>query len=59
MMKVITGEVFNTSFGKIIAYNEQHLVISVGEPISFNGGNYVVKEIIPPTKPDGLWSLCV
>ncbi len=59
MMKVITGEIFETSAGTMIIYNEQQVSISVGEKIVFNNDVYLVKEIIPPSNPHGKWSLRV
>lgn len=59
MMKVITGKLFNTSFGKVLVHNEQGEKISVGERISYDNQIYAVKGIIPPTKIDGKWALSV
>lgn len=58
-MKVITGKMFNTSFGKIIVHNEQTEKLFVGESVVYNGDTLQIKNIIPPTKPDGKWSLSV
>lgn len=59
MMKVVTGKLFNTTFGKVLVHNEQAERISVGERISHNNETYTVKEIMPPTKIDGKWALAV
>ena len=58
-MRVITGEIFNTSFGKILVHNEQDEIISVGEKVSCDNKLYTVMKIMPPTKFDGKWSLVV
>ena len=57
MMRVITGEIFNTSHGMIIVHNEQNLDISAGDVIRFNGQDYKVKRLIPPTTPNSKWSI--
>ena len=59
MMKVVTGNMFNTSFGKILVHNEQNEKFVVGEKINHEGNTLEIKNIIPPTKPDGKWSLVV
>lgn len=59
MMKVITGKMFNTAFGKIIVYNEQSFLISNGERVNFDGITVTVKKVIAPTKPGEKWSVLV
>lgn len=59
MMRVITGTMYNLSNGKTIVYNEQNDRFSVGDKVSYEGEIYTIKAIVPPSKPDGKWSLCV
>lgn len=59
MTKVITGKLFNTSFGKVIVQNDTDVVVSVGETVLFCGAMYSVKDIIPPTKPEGKFSIVI
>ena len=58
-MKTIAGEMFNTSFGKIIIPVEQTAKYSIGDAVLFEGQEYTVLSVIPPTKPGGNWSLQV
>lgn len=59
MMKVITGTMYKLSNGKTIVHNEQNDRFSVGDIVSFDGKQYKIKNIVPPSKPDGMWSLYV
>ena len=59
MTKVITGKLFNTSFGRIIVYNEISMNFSVGETVLFNNEPYLINDIMPPTSPDGRWAVMV
>ena len=59
MMRVITGTMFNLPTGKTIVYNEQNDRFSVGDIVNYEGKTYTIKAVVPPTKPDGKWSLCV
>ena len=59
MMRVITGTMYNLSNGKTIVYNEQNDRFSVGDKVSYEGKIYTIKAVVPPSKPDGMWSLCV
>ena len=59
MMKVITGKMFSTSLGKMIVHNKQLEEFAVGDNIFFDGNVYIIKGIIPPTNPEGKWSLSV
>ena len=57
MTKVITGKKFETTFGTVFVPDEQKGKYEIGEEIKFNGDNYSISKIIPPTNPDGKWSL--
>lgn len=59
MMKVITGEKFNTSLGIMIVYNEQDSLLKVGDDVSYNNQVYKVESVVAPTKPGGKWSIRV
>ena len=56
-MKVLTGEIINTSFGEILLYNEQELPISVGDTVIISGVTREVTKIHPPSVPGGKWAL--
>lgn len=58
-MKVITGELFNTSFGKMIIPKEQTELFSVGDAVLYHGKKYSILAIVPPTKPNAKWALKV
>lgn len=58
-MKAVTGKMFNTSFGTILVHNEQDERFTVGERITYEGNTLEIQNIIPPTTPDGKWSLVV
>ena len=57
MTKVLTGEIINTSFGEILLYNDQELLISVGDTIIISGTIREVTKIHPPSMPGGKWAL--
>lgn len=57
MMRVITGEMFNTSFGTMVVLPALEDVIRVGDKVKYDGNVYEVKGIVPPTRPDGKWSI--
>lgn len=57
MMIAITGTVFNTANGMIVVHNEQNVAIIKGQTISVNGTPRTILAVIPPTAPDGKWSL--
>lgn len=59
MTKQITGELFETTWGKMIVYNEQYTYISEGDRITFEGTEYLVIRIISPSRPEAKWSLRV
>jgi len=59
MAKQITGELFDTTWGKMIVYNEQDTCISEGDRVIFEGVEYSVISIIPPSRPEAKWSLQV
>ena len=59
MVKEITGQLFETSFGTMIVYDDQSAVIALGDSIRFDGSHYKVEAVIPPSKPEGKWSLRV
>ena len=56
MSQAIMGEVFNTSFGTF-AVCDLSKEVRIGERIIVNGTPEIVKSIIPPTKPNGKWSI--
>ena len=58
-MTALTGEKFETSYGTIIIHNEQEKYIRVGDSVIFDGIEYKVKTIVPPTRPEAKWSLIV
>ena len=57
MTRVITGEKFITSFGTMVVLPVLENVIRVGDKVIFNGNVYEVEAVIPPTRPDGKWSV--
>ena len=57
MTKVIIGEIFNTKIGTMIVHNEQNDKFSIGDKIIFDNMDYSIVGIVPPSKPDGKWSL--
>lgn len=59
MMKVITGTAYNLLNGKTIIHNEQTDCFSSGDVVIFEGEKYEIKNVIPPCRPNGMWSLCV
>lgn len=59
MVKDITGQLFETSFGTMIVYDDQSAVLTVGDRVRFDGSDYKVETVIPPSKPEGKWSLRV
>lgn len=59
MVKEITGQLFETSFGTMIVYDDQSAVLTVGDSIRFDGTDYKMEAVIPPSKPEGKWSLRV
>lgn len=59
MMRIITGEKYNTSFGTMVVLPMLTDGFHVGDQIEYDGIKYVVKKIIPPTKPDGKWSIMI
>ena len=56
-MIAITGEVFHTASGMIVVPNEQNRVITKGQTVTVNGTSRTILAVIPPTAPDGKWSL--
>lgn len=58
-MKVITGQMFDTSFGRMIIPEEQKEHISVGDHVIYHEKEYSVLAIIPPTKVSAKWALKV
>ena len=59
-MKRLTGELFHLS-GEIIAlaYNEQEARLHAGEKIVFEKRIYSVSAVVPPSEPDGKWSVMI
>lgn len=57
MMKVVTGKIYNTSFGTMFIHNEQAEHFSVGDCIEYNRKKYKIDAIVSPTKPEAKWSL--
>lgn len=58
-MTEITGELFNTSWGKAIVHNEQDIFVRKGDEILFEGRKYVITAIVSSSRPNGRWSLIV
>lgn len=58
-MKVLTGDLFNVNGERLLVYNEQDLPLQVGEKIEFSQNAYIVRAIIPPSRPDGKWSISI
>lgn len=56
---VLTGEMLQTSMGTAIVYNEQDYILKVGERIHFKESNYIIKSIIPSSRPNGKLSIIV
>jgi len=56
MLKIVNGELFHTSFGKMIVLNE-YVNVSTGEVIQCNGNDYYVKRMIAPSRPQAKWSI--
>lgn len=57
MMIAITGEKINTSFGTMIILDSETHRITVGDTIVHNNERYIVKELIPPTRPEAKWAI--
>lgn len=58
-MKVLTGDLFNIKDGRRLVYNEQDFHLQVGEQIEFSGKIYIIRALIPPSRPDGKWSISI
>lgn len=58
-MKAITGEVYKTSMGEVAVFNEQNTLLEVGETVLFNGNQVEVKQVIAPSRPNGVWSFAL
>lgn len=56
MMKVITGEMISTSFGKMLVYKEQQELLSVGDKVLANDEPYIIRRIYPPSRPSAKWA---
>ena len=59
MMKVITGNQFNTRYGKLIVPDDQESIYRIGERIRFENDEYTIQQVISPSVPDGKWTLMV
>ena len=57
-MKQLTGELFHLSGGKTaLIYNEQETRFHAGERIVFEKRIYTVSALVPPSGPNGKWSI--
>ena len=56
-MIFLTGTKFATAQGVVIVYNEQDTRLAVGDVVSFEGEDLIIKRIIPPTRPAGKWAI--
>ena len=56
-MIFLTGTKFETAQGVVIVYNEQRVRLSVDDVVSFEGEDLIIKQIIPPTRPNGKWAI--
>ncbi len=56
-MTVITGDKIKTSFGVFIVADRWSGPAKKGDVISHENKRYTVKRIVPPTNPDGKWSV--
>ena len=59
MTKAITCQMFETTVGTLLVADEQSVIWEVGEIISHKGKRFVIESIVPPTQPEGKWSLKV
>ena len=59
MTKAVTGTIHKTTFGLFLIPDDQSIVFSVGDSISFNSQVFTVIGIVSPTRPNGKWSLKV
>ncbi len=59
MTIVITGDKYTTKTGTVIVYDNQEERFSIGDKIVYKGERYIIERIIPPTRPNGKWSLGV
>lgn len=59
MTKAVTGTIHKTTFGLFLIPDDQSIVFSVGDSISFNSQVFAVIGIVSPTRPNGKWSLKV
>lgn len=62
MMKVITGDKFVTSYGTMILCGDDfpgNTKIAIGEHVLFDGKEYVLRGVIPPSPTVGRMSLCI
>lgn len=55
--KELTGELFVTSFGEILVYNEQDKLLSIDDIILYDGSEREIQNILPPSTPDGKWAV--
>lgn len=56
---VLTGELFKTKYWTVLVFNEQDCILKVGNIICYEGADYVIKQVIPPSKPDVKWSIVI
>ena len=57
-MKQLTGELFHLSGGiTMLIHNEQEMQFHDGQKIVFEKRIYAVIAVIPPSRPDGKWSI--
>ena len=56
-LKKLTGELFVTSFGEILVYNEQDKLLSIDDIILYDGSEREIQNILPPSTPDGKWAV--
>lgn len=56
-LKELTGELFVTSFGEILVYNEQDKLLSIDDIILYDGSEREIQNILPPSTPDGKWAV--
>ena len=59
MTKVIIGNMFVLQNGIAIVHEDQEEQFTIGEVVVYEGRKYTVKSIVPPTRPDGKWSIMV
>ena len=57
MIKELTGELFATSFGEILVYNEQEELLSLGDIVLYDGSEREILNLLPPSRSDGKWAV--